>query len=237
MMLIATTVAVALFASTALAAGAPTPASSPAIPPMVVNVTATPEASPELVARILAEASAIWRPSGVTFIWQRPAREVVPYSRASDTGPSVPNTLRLIIGDNRGPGRPDGRLPLGWILFDDVTAPEQEIYVSHANALLMMVESRDAVGVMEQMPTRQRETLLARAMGRALAHELGHYLLASKVHATRGLMKASLTAAELFANDSAALRLEPAQRRVIAARLRGEPLVASLWQVEPQMNP
>ena len=50
------------------------------------------------------------------------------------------------------------------------------------------------VGIVEQMPQSQRETLLARAMGRALAHELGHYLLASKVHTEHGLMKAVLTA-------------------------------------------
>ena len=226
MMLIATTVAVALFASATSAAGANAPASSSAIPPMIVNVTATPEISPVLVARILAEADAIWRPSGVTFVWQRAARVVVPYSRASETGPYVPNTLRLIIGDNRG-ARRDGRLPLGWILFDDVAAPEQEIYLSHTNALQMMAEARGVVGIIEQMPIMQREVLLARAMGRALAHELGHYLLASKVHTGRGLMKAILTAAELFSPDADGFRIEPAQRRVIAARLRGEPLVAS----------
>ena len=67
-------------------------------------------------------------------------------------------------------------------MFDDVTAPEQEIYLSHANARQMMEEARGVVGIVDQMPIVQREMLLARAMGRALAHELGHYLLASKVH-------------------------------------------------------
>jgi hypothetical protein len=223
---IVTTLAVALFASTALAAGASAQASSAAVPPMIVTVTATPDVTPSLLARILAEADAIWRPTGVTFLWQRVARVVVPYSRASETGPYVPNTLRLSIGDNRGVER-DARLPLGWILFDDVAAPEQEIYLSHANALQLMAVAREVVGLIEQMPIRQCELLLARAMGRALAHELGHYLLASKVHSERGLMKATLTAAELFSPDADRLRIEPAQRRIIAARLRGEPLVAS----------
>ena len=225
MMLIATTVLVALFASTAFAAGAMAPASSSAIPPMIVNVTAAQEVSPALVARILAETDAIWRPSGIAFIWQRAARVVVPYARAGETGPYVPNTLRLVIGGNRGAGR-DGRLPLGWILFD-AGAPAQEIYLSHANALRLMAEARGVIGLVEQMPPVQHEMLLARAMGRALAHELGHYLLASTVHTRGGLMKATLTAVELFLPESYRLRIEPAQRRVIAARLRGEPLVAS----------
>ena len=138
----------------------------------------------------------------------------------------MPNSLHVVIGENRGVGT-SGRVPLGWIVFDDVTVPEQEIYLSYANARQMMEEARGVVGIIDQMPIMQRETLLARAMGRALAHELGHYLLASKVHTERGLMKATMTAAELFMPDSGAFRLEPAQRRSVAARLRGEPLVAS----------
>jgi hypothetical protein len=73
----------------------------------------------------------------------------------------------------------------------------------------------------------QRDTLLARAMGRALAHELGHYLLASTAHTEGGLMKAVLTAVELFMPDSRGFRIEAEQRGLVAARLRGEPLVAS----------
>jgi hypothetical protein len=77
------------------------------------------------------------------------------------------------------------------------------------------------------MPIVQREALLARAMGRALAHDWGTTCSPRKVHTGRGLMKAILTAAELFSPDADGFRIEPAQRRVIAARLRGEPLVAS----------
>jgi hypothetical protein len=40
-------------------------------------------------------------------------------------------------------------------------------------------------------------------------------------------MKAIMTAVELFAPDSRGFRIEAAQRRAVAARLRGEPLVAS----------
>jgi hypothetical protein len=225
MMLIATTVASALFASTVVAAGAPV-VSSPAIPPIIVNVTAGADLSPALVKRLLAEADAIWRPSGVTFVWQRAARAAVPYALVSETGPYVPDTLRLTIGDNRGNAR-DSRMPLGWIVFDDVAEPQQEIYLSHANAVALMDEARGVIGQVAQMPIAQRETLLARAMGRALAHELGHYLLASKLHTQQGLMKAVLTAVELFMPDESPFRIDPVQRRAVAARLRGEPLVAS----------
>jgi hypothetical protein len=224
-MLIATTVAIALVASTAFAAGATAPASTDTIPPMIVTVTTAADLSPSLVKALLAEADAIWRPSGITLLWQAAARIATP-AEQRELGPFVPNSLHVVIGENRGSGK-NGRVPLGWIVFDDVTVPEQEIYVSYANARQMMEEARSVVGIIDQMPIVQRETLLARAMGRALAHELGHYLLASKVHTERGLMKATMTAAELFMPDSRALRLELAQRRTVAARLRGEPLVAS----------
>ena len=225
MMLIATTVAIALVASTAFAAGATAPASTDTIPPMIVTVTTAADLSPSLVKALLAEADAIWRPSGITLLWQAAARIATP-AEQRELGPFVPNSLHVVIGENRGGGT-NGRVPLGWIVFDDVTVPEQEIYVSYANARQMMEEARSVVGLIDQMPIMQRETLLARAMGRALAHELGHYLLASKVHTERGLMKAIMTASELFMPDSGAFRLEPAQRRSVAARLRGEPLVAS----------
>ena len=226
MMLIATTTAVALFASAAFAAAAPAASSSASIPPMIVNVNASPDISPSLLARVLSEADAIWRPAGVTFAWKRAAREVVPYSRASETGPYVPATLRLSIGRNRGDAR-DERLPLGWIVFDDATLPAQEIYLSYANAQQMMEESRGVIGSVDQMPTLEREWLAARAMGRALAHELGHYLLASKAHTARGLMKASKSATELFSTYTGAFRIDPAQRRSVASRLNGDTMVAS----------
>jgi hypothetical protein len=223
MMLTATSVVAALFAFTAFAA----PAASPsAIPPIIVSVTTSGDLSPALIARIFKETDAIWRPGGITFLWRLVTREAVSFARAGETGPFVPNTLRVNIGNASGKPR-DGRMPLGWIVFDEVTTPQQEIYVSYTNAQAVMAESRGVVGIFAEMPVVQRETLLARAMGRALAHELGHYLLASKVHTKRGLMKAILSAAELFMSDASGLRVESEQARTIAARLRGDPLVAS----------
>jgi hypothetical protein len=224
-MLTATSVAAVLFASSALSAGAAS-AVIPSAPPMVVTVSSAPEVSASLVKRMLEETEAIWRASGFSFVWQRAAREFVPYARLAETGPSVAATLRVIIGDNPGNAR-DSRTPLGWIVFDDERAPQQEIYISHANAKALMEAARPVVGLLTQMPIAQREILLARAMGRALAHEIGHYLLASKVHTERGLLKATRTASELFSSERAGFQIDPAQRQQIAARLRGDALVVS----------
>ena len=157
-------------------------------------------------------------------MWQR-AVPLTAASRLDQPEPYRPSTLRVVIGEDRGIAR-DHRTPLGWIVFDDERAPQQEIYVSHANAMSLMEAARDVVGVVSQMPMLQRELLLARAMGRALAHEMAHYLLASKVHTRKGVLKASRTASELFSTDRRPFGIDAVQRQEIVARLRGEPQVA-----------
>jgi hypothetical protein len=76
------------------------------------------------------------------------------------------------------------------------------------------------------MPLAERNLKLGRAMGRALAHEMGHYLLASKVHTRRGLMQATHTASAFFDNDRSSFAIDNALRQELAARLRHEPLAA-----------
>jgi hypothetical protein len=222
-MLTATSLAAVLFASSPFSAGFTSPATTSA-PPMVVNVSAAPEISPSLVKRVLEETDAIWRASGFSFVWRRAAREVVPASCVGEQRPYVAATLRVVIGEDRGTAR-DSRTPLGWIVFDDERAPQQEIYLSYANGRALMEAAREVVGIVSQMPIMQREILLGRLMGRALAHELGHYLLASKVHTQRGLMRATRTATELFSTARSGFEVDASQRQQIAARMRGETLV------------
>jgi hypothetical protein len=229
MMLIAAGLGAALIAAASFAPeGGEAPAVSASSPAarVVVHVFAEPGVSATLISRLLAEAAAIWRASGFEFVWQHVPRDPVPSERLREAGPSASSTLRIVIGDYRSPSSQD-RWPLGWIVFDDEHVPQPEIYLSHANAKSLMESARGVVGVINQMPASQREVLLARAMGRALAHELGHYLLASKVHTLRGLLQANRSASELFATASPGFQLDPSQRQQIAARMRGESFVAS----------
>ena len=120
----------------------------------------------------------------------------------------------------------EGGLALGWIYFDEST-PGHRIYVSYANVQQLMLESRGVIGSQDRMPIFEREVLLSRALGRALAHELGHYFLASKAHTDRGLMKAHRTASEFFGPDERPFKLDGAQRSLITARLARESVVVS----------
>jgi hypothetical protein len=61
------------------------------------------------------------------------------------------------------------------------------------------------------LPKIVQRTFLARAISRAIAHELGHYLLASSAHTAHGLMRGKLTADDIMQPRPSGYRLERAQ--------------------------
>jgi hypothetical protein len=176
-----------------------------------VNVGASSDLSSELVSALLEEAAAIWRPAGVTLVWRQDGSHEAP-------------GLHVLIGDDQRYGS-DGALPLGWISFDGGT-PRPEIFVSYANALRLLMKSSGVVGSVAAMPNGQRVIYLARAMGRALAHEIGHYLLASKLHSEKGIMRARQTAAQLFGPARQPYTIDRWMLEQLAARFAGGPRLA-----------
>jgi hypothetical protein len=208
MLIITSLAAAALAASPAAAASTPS-----APPPMVVTVAAIADVPPSLVSRVLEEADAIWHPTGLAFVWRRVPRSAV--IRLDQDPFDASCGLRVVIGDARGEANAN-RLPLGWIQFDH-QHPAQEIYVSYQNAVDFMAGASGVTGPVSRMPPAEKEIKLARAMGRALAHELGHYLLASKVHTQRGLMQANHTATDFFDYSRHGFDIDAAQRQLIAA--------------------
>ena len=70
------------------------------------------------------------------------------------------------------------------------------------------------------MPPGEVDVLLGRVLGRALAHELGHYLLRSGRHTRRGLMRGDRTIQEFLSAGRRGFEVDAAQRVVVAARIR-----------------
>jgi hypothetical protein len=215
MLTAAASLAVAFAAS---ASGAPVVAPVSPIPPITVTVSAAPDVPARLISGMLAETDAIWRATGMRFLWQREDRQSNPPLGVTADTPCGRPSLRVMVGQETHSPR-DSQFPLGWIVFDEPNTPEQEIYVSYTNVTSLLLQSSRVVGTVQNMPTLQRETLMGRAMGRTLAHELGHYLSASKVHAPRGLMMAVHTAAEFFGPDRERFSLAAAERQRIVARI------------------
>ena len=187
-------------------------------PPMVITVHAASTISSNLLTFMLREADEIWRRAGITFVWQVTPLPTAPYLRAIALAPYRPSTVRVIVDDEIG-RRAESGVPIGWVIFDDPHAPEPDLHVSRANARRLLATAPSVVGRLDEMPRLQEEILLGRAMGRALAHEMGHYLLASKAHTGRGVMQATLSAWEFFSAAHADLGLGPAERNAAAERI------------------
>jgi hypothetical protein len=224
-MLTAITLAAAFaFITTAASAAAPDTRPVPAgpvlssLPPLVVSVYAAPAIPPALVDRTLAEADVIWRAAGVTIDWQVREHEPLPDRARGMRDLYVPAALRVIIDDAPGARQQDAGMPIGWIVFAG-GEPEPELHVSHRNAVALLEAARQVSVSRNEMPPLEVEVLLGRAMGRALAHELGHYLFASKSHTGHGLMQAVRSATELFSPYPARYGITRDERRAAAGRI------------------
>ena len=204
-MLIAAASLAAILVTTASASSAAEAADAPALAstPMIVSVTAASDISSTLVTAVLREADAVWRAAGFRFIWERNAT-------------FAPAALHVIIGGGRS--TETNVVPMAWISFDEDGQPAPRIYVSHGNAVALMANSRETVGLVESMTILQKDTYLARAMGRALAHEIGHYLLASSKHSSKGLMMATHSSAEFFSIERRGFAINAVERQQMAAR-------------------
>jgi hypothetical protein len=187
-------------------------------PPLIVSVFVAQGIRSDTIARALREVDEIWRPAGFAFVWQQ-APAFADASAPAAVGPPVP-TLRVIVDYETGQRvGSDAATPLGWIVFDRPGEPAREIHVSYTNTARLLEASAVAVGPVESMPPLQRETYLSRALGRALAHELGHYLLASAGHTRRGLMQTDRSATELFSPTRTRYEIDRAQQQIVASRL------------------
>jgi hypothetical protein len=139
----------------------------------------------------IAEAAAIWAAHGVVI------------RDASPGLPSVADTIvvRVVVRHRPATSGTQWRGPLGSMRFDSAGTPLAEITVYLAD-LIEMIERANLPGSGgDPWPTILRERAIGRAVGRVLAHELGHYLLRSRTHAPSGLMRAVQNTAELVAAE------------------------------------
>jgi hypothetical protein len=176
---------------------------------MTLSVHAAP-ARRSIVPQVLDEAAAIWRGSGLTLRWAMDDGD----SEVSAAAPGC--ALRVTIED--GPPAASGTMmPLGWIRFDASNDPTDEIHLSFNNAQMLM---QDAIGaaVAFRLTRSERTLLLSRALGRALAHEIGHYLLGSRSHSRTGLMQSERPATDFFTPGRERFAIAPAERTLIASR-------------------
>jgi hypothetical protein len=147
-----------------------------------------PPMPPKLEASVTEEATGIWAAYGVD----------VHRSGACDVGGNSAVRLAVMLVDR--PDRRTAKAALGSILFvDDVPKPTILMYRSAIAALLSTVRLNGNSD--REWPTALHDLLLGRVLGRALAHEIGHFLLQSRDHAETGLMRARQWTTDLVSPD------------------------------------
>jgi hypothetical protein len=185
--------------------------------PIHIVVVAPPGTMRAFVRDAFEEAQAIWRPLGVSIVWER-AQDNAPTAGSLDRfdGRAPQPGVDLTVTFEQGPVRsPEGFATLGWIRFTSADTPEPHIHLSRANAEDLMGRTAS----FRDGPALFHDRLLSRALGRALAHELGHYLLKSRTHSAAGLMRAVRRSSEFFEPDRVGFALTPEERAWLANRL------------------
>jgi hypothetical protein len=149
------------------------------------------------------EVRTIWAPYGVDI-------RVVTHAARAARSDAVP--LRVTLVDHGDP-----RLPtetLGSIDFHDGT-PEPAIVLYPASTSELV--SWALIGHAHEWPAAMHDRLFGRVLGRALAHEIGHFLLRRQGHSPKGLMRAQQQVPDLMREDRSCCILSDADVLVLDA--------------------
>jgi hypothetical protein len=105
---------------------------------------------------------------------------------------------------------------LGAIDFDDEGTPDSIVTVYFELILRSVGIARLGDVTEDRWPPELRQRVVGRALGRVIAHEIGHYLFASRGHSANGLMRAMHSLYELFGQPDSGFLLSRADERRLA---------------------
>lgn len=165
-----------------------------------LQVVADLEAGVDLDTEDVREIAA-----GIRRIWRKHV-DVVVTSRGDFSG-GVSGELRLVMTNRML--RDSDSSGLGWIEFVN-GRPQSTITISVAAVRALMRSGSWRGKPFEQLPQIAGRHFVRRAIMRAAAHEVGHYVLRTRVHARSGLMRPTFTIDEIMDGRSQLERLEPA---------------------------
>ncbi len=156
--------------------------------------------------------------AGVRRIWA-PVLDVLVTGPGGSRGPLAVDTVRVVLTNRTLDDV--AHTGLAWIGFVN-GEPQPHITVS-VSAVRGLYEHGAWHGrPFSALPPRATVLFVQRALTRALAHEVGHYLLRSAEHTGRGLMRAVFTVDELMDTRPSLERID----RESAERLRQHEVVA-----------
>lgn len=163
--------------------------------------------SRSLIESMTREASAIWQRYDVRLQWSAEGQRSAPDSArcAASTGSFdafvVPRRARAAIG----------RPVLGTTWVKPGAVDHVPVYIDQgaSERLIESLTSADLAVLVGRPFIGPKD--LGRALGRVLAHEIGHVILAARVHQTRGLMRPVFLATDLVAHQRKSYSLSDAE--------------------------
>ena len=153
---------------------------------------------------LLHEVESIWREAGVRLRW----------ADAHDTDAPGP-TLRVLVAKRPLPTAHGDTWVVGELRRFDNGDAVAVASVPLAEAVVRAAGGGRAHGVPDSVVQHRLGTVL----GRAVAHEIGHYLLESGAHANHGLMRARFQPREFTDLRSGTFTLDAGSQRQIQERL------------------
>lgn len=151
-------------------------------------LTSTQTLSPASVSALMAEATAIWKESRVTLHWGNDAD-------------AQPDALRVLVMA-RVPTSGSTPWAVGELVRHEGTRALAIASITGARRIVEESKYR-----FDDLPA-VRDRRLGVVLGRAVAHEIGHYLLRSNTHSAQGLMRARIDAREFADLRSGSFRLD-----------------------------
>jgi hypothetical protein len=159
-----------------------------------------------------SEVARIWQPYGVAVTWFDAKGDCL-----SDDPWMVPvDQLLHLVAESRD----SGGAALGAVRFHE-GVPGDTIHLLYAPLSRMVLDSTVGMWSVRSLPPPLRDRMLGQALGRVLAHELGHVLLGLPSHDQSGLMRPSFEPADLVARGHDHLRLSRPEVLRLDARLHG----------------
>lgn len=162
------------------------------------------------------EVERVWAPYGVTFCWAEGPRGCE----------GLEARVRVLIAEDLPQSavrETAGQPVVGRIAFN-ASGPGRDIVLSLSSARNLVVRATLGGRPLSDWPAAVAEHFIPRVMGRALAHEIGHYILGTRGHATRGLMSASFRPDDVTLGSASRFSLP----RPDAARMRLECIASAI---------
>src|SRR5262245_11297945 len=175
------------------------------LPPVHIALTFDTQSRipPAVAAAAVREAAAIWSEHRVVVDRALPC--------ASEPGEAI--VLTVHRGYGLTPAAPNMKVALGAIAFAEDGTPDSLVTVFFDRLLRSIEHERLGDVAEERWPPDLRQRIVGRALGRVIAHEIGHYLLGTRTHSSSGLMQSVQSFAEPFGLPQGSFFLSRAEGR------------------------